>query len=78
MPDDLRASIRQLREHERKPMTETPLQQYLRNHGENVRLMRARAIEMVRDGRSDLAERINRIADAWEQIGKVAERQEGQ
>ena len=59
-------------------MTETPLQQYLRNHGENVRLMRARAIEMVRDGRSDLAERINRIADAWEQIGKVAERQEGQ
>lgn len=54
-------------------MSETARQRFLRNHGENVRLMRARAVYFRRKGDEEMAERIDAIADAWDGIGATAE-----
>jgi hypothetical protein len=57
-------------------MTESPHQGFLRNHAENVRIMRAAAIRARQRGDNVLAERIDEIAQRWDEIGEVAEQQE--
>ena len=55
---------------------ETPLQGFLRNHGENVRLMRISASEAEQEGDLETARAINSIADAWDRIGERAQEEE--
>lgn len=57
-------------------MTETPRQKFLRNHYENVRIMRAAAKRESDAGNQDTADQITRIADEWDKMGEVAETEE--
>lgn len=54
-------------------MTETPRERFLRNHQENVRIMRAALIRAERDGREEDAEIIRGIVSAWESVAEVAQ-----
>ena len=56
---------------------ETPRQRFLRNHQENVRIMRAAALRAEREGSPDAAT-IREIAEAWGRIGDKAQDQETQ
>ncbi len=51
---------------------ETPRQRFLRNHDENVRIMRAAAKDELTKGNADAARQITDIADAWDFIGDKA------
>ncbi len=45
---------------------ETPRESFNRNHQENIRTMRAALLRAEREGRLHDAERIRRLARAWE------------
>lgn len=57
-------------------MTETPRQKFLRNHYENIRILRAAAKREAEAGNQETAYRINLIADEWDKVGEVAEMEE--
>jgi hypothetical protein len=59
-------------------MTETPRQRFIRNHDENVRIMRAAAVREREAGNTEAAQQITDIADAWEQVGDKAKELEGE
>jgi hypothetical protein len=55
---------------------ETDRQRFIRNTGEDVRMMRARAVEQRRIGEHDAAQRIEAMAGVWERLLQRAEREE--
>lgn len=57
---------------------ETARQKFIRNSGESVRTMRTAAVAEERAGNADNARRIHAIADQWDRIGKIAEREEAE
>lgn len=54
-------------------MSETARESFLRNHQENVRIMRASARSAELEGDLEEATQIREIADAWDRIAAKAE-----
>lgn len=53
-------------------MTESARDRFMRNHAENVRIMRARATQLEADGMTEEAQQVREIADAWDAIADKA------
>ena len=51
---------------------ETARERFLRNHQENVGIMRAALVRAEREGRTDDAKRIRAMIEAWERIADSA------
>lgn len=55
---------------------ETARQKFLRNHDENIRILRAKAAECEKAGDLVVARAIRGVIEKWEQIGQKAKEEE--
>ena len=53
-------------------MIETPKEKFLRNHQENMGIMRAALVKAIREKRHDDYERIKAMIETWERIADRA------
>ena len=56
---------------------ETPRQRFIRNHDENIRLMKVKLAIAEKNGEAPYTEQCRSIIAAWERIGDQAKAQEG-